>query len=87
MFSYFQSHIGIILITMSFSMTMFILLQPLFKGIIKAAALVLFPRKSKAERRALARARARDELNRLSSDIADSHPSLAADVQSMASRL
>lgn len=66
--------------------TLLVIFRPLLTGLLRAALLVLSPRKSLEERRARAHMDDVIEVNRLARSLESQHPGLAAELRAMALR-
>ena len=74
------------LIGVSLFATILLLFNPLLKGLLQAALLLLSPRKSLDERRMMQKIRSARQLNRLARNYEASQPNLAAELRQFASR-
>ena len=74
------------LIGVSLFATLLLLFNPLLKGLLQAALLLLSPRKSLDERRMMQKIRSARQLNRLARNYEASQPNLAAELRQFASR-
>lgn len=66
--------------------TLLALFKPLIVGVLRAALLVIKPRKSLQERKARSDVQAVRTLNRMARDLDSSQPNLAAELRTLASR-
>lgn len=66
--------------------TLLVIFRPLISGLIRAAMLLVAPRKSLDERRAEAHVQDVVTVNRLARRLESQHPSLAAELRSMSCR-
>jgi hypothetical protein len=66
--------------------TLLVIFRPLLSGIVRAAMLVLAPRKSLQERRANAHVKDVMAVHRLARKLENQHPSLAAELRAISSR-
>jgi len=74
------------LIGISVFATLLLVFKPLLKGLLQAALLIISPRKSLDERRAMQRARSAWTLHRMAQQYDATQPNLAAELRQLASR-
>jgi hypothetical protein len=65
---------------------MIYMFKPLLMGVLRAALLVVSPRKSLAERNARRRVKGARMINRMARDLEDAQPGLASELRWLASR-
>jgi hypothetical protein len=63
-----------------------VVFKPLLVGMLRAALLVIKPRQTLEERSILAQLRSVTMVNRMARDLESTHPSLASELRSIASR-
>jgi hypothetical protein len=74
------------LIGLGFLGTFILVFEPLLKGLLHAALLLLKPRHSQAERKASTTLRSMLMINRMARDYEDSDPAFSAELRALAGR-